>query len=164
MSAENPQDRSPSWTTILLVLVLGAVLAAMILPAFRPHPSQVNHSIAKCKNRLKQIGLTIQSYYSDGATLNLPVFSDPRVFAECGGLGLDANLLTCPAARLGPTPHYHWNPKASGSPWADWANNPYSLLIWDASPHKSNGKIIVLFGDGHVEELTPSELVERRKR
>jgi prepilin-type processing-associated H-X9-DG protein len=54
---------------------------------------------------------------------------------------------------------YVWNPKLSGGKWADW-NNTNSPLIWDATPHHYSGKVNVLFGDCHVEEMTPDRLKE----
>ena len=120
-------------------------------------------NITKCKNTLKQLGLCIQSYYSDGTSINLPVLRRYEVSpANDGGLGFDANMLSCYAARLDNSTHYVWNPKLSGGKWTDW-NNQHSPLAWDASPHKINDKINVLFGDGHVEELTLEELATKTK-
>jgi prepilin-type processing-associated H-X9-DG protein len=160
MSDENLNERSSPWMAIFLGIGIFAILAAMLLPGLRPHRPHVNHQISKCKNNIKQLGLYIQSYYSDGVSTAMPILKSFEVSTtNDGGFGFDAYMLTCPAEHLGLLYHYVWNPKLSGGKWADW-NQPNSPLIWDASPHQVNDKVNVLFGDGHVEEMTPERLKE----
>jgi len=66
-------------------------------------------------------------------------------------------MLTCPAAHEKYPNEYRWNPALVGGRWSDW-NHAESPLIWDATPHKVSGKINVLFGDGHVEEMAREKL------
>ncbi len=158
MSEEDQQGRSTPWMAICLGLGIGAALLAI---AMSPKPER-RGIITICKNHLKQLGLVMQSYYSDGTSLKLPIIRDPHITADTGGLGFDGSMLTCPARHYDQQFHYLWNLKASGGKWADW-NNPHSPMIWDTSPHKFNNKVNVLFGDGHVEEMTPERLKELTK-
>ena len=149
-------------THTIVVVVLAGVLMYMLLPA--SGPSNLGRSnVEKCQKQLKQLGLCIQSYYSDGTSTALPKLNHYRVTsANEGGFGFDGYMLTCPAEHLGHLYHYVWNPKLSGGKWSEW-NNPNSALIWDAAPHKLDCKFNVLFGDGHVEEMTPERLKEMTK-
>ncbi|MEN9360389.1 MAG: hypothetical protein RL095_1924 [Verrucomicrobiota bacterium] len=156
MSEENPSDRVSPWMAIWLGIGVFGFLAALILPALGG-PVNQGRPVTKCKNHLKQMGLVIHSYYADGSTLRLPILTDLKISPESGGLGFDANMLSCPARRRGASLHYLWNPQANGALWSDW-NHPHSPLIWDAAPHQINGKLSVLMGDGHVEEMEPEQL------
>ncbi len=151
----------PSVSFIVAVAAVIFILAAMLLPALGSVREKAN--VTKCKGSLKQIGLVMQSYFSDGTSTAMPSLKSFEVSASNdGGFGFDANMLSCPAMHDGPCLDYVWNPKLSGSKYADW-NNSNSALIWDASPHRVNGKINAVFGDGHVEELTPERLLELTK-
>ena len=147
-------------------VVLGVLLLAWIFVCYILYLSgndRERGNITKCKNNLKQIGQSICSYYSDSTSIAWPILKRHEVSAaNDGGLGFDANILSCYATRLDNSSHYVWNPKLSGGKWAEW-NNPNSPLIWDASPHKKTGKVNVLLGDGHVEEMTPERLKELTK-
>ena len=147
--------------TIGIALAICLIAAAILLPT--PCVVGQKGNITKCKNNLKQLGLSIQSYYSDysdNALISMPTLkSFEATAANDGGMGFDANMTSCSAERFDGSRYYVWNPKLSGGKWADW-NKPNSPLIWDASPHQINGKINVLFGDGHVEEMTPERLKE----
>jgi prepilin-type processing-associated H-X9-DG protein len=160
MSEDNHDGASSPWMAILMGIGVVVLLAAMLLPALGP----VNQGrpVLKCKIHLKQIGAMIDSYYSAGTVMTLPMVRDPHITADFGGIGFDANLLTCPSPPYDQPRHYLWNLKANGGQWKDW-NNQHSPLAWDASPHKINDKINVLFGDGHVEEMTPEELATKTK-
>ena len=156
---EENESRSPPWMAILVGIGACAVLITMLLPS-TPEGTLEKSLVITCRNNLKQMGLDINSYYSDSHATLLPILKHFEVCpANDGGFGFDANMLSCRAERHDHSTHYVWNPKLSGGKWADW-NNPISPLIWDASPHKFNGKVNVLLGDGHVEELTPVRLTE----
>ena len=149
-----------SWIEILIGIGICAILALMFLPSMFPSVLSEKGNGTKCKNNLKQFGLVIHSYYNESDTTALPILKRYAIeAANDGGFGFDANMLCCPAQRQDHSMHYVWNPKISGGTWAEWST-PHSPLIWDASPHKFNDKINVLFGDGHVEELTPERLRE----
>ena len=153
---------SPSFIKFTAVGFILLILVAMLLPTSGPSPIGYQKSmITRCKNNLKQLGLSINSYYSDSSpSAAMPTLKSFEVrAANDGGYGFDANMLSCSADHKGPCLDYVWNPKISGSTWAVW-NNSNSPLIWDATPHKYKGKINVLFGDGHVEEMTPERLKE----
>ncbi|MEN9360392.1 MAG: hypothetical protein RL095_1927 [Verrucomicrobiota bacterium] len=160
---EKPRDKDPqSWRAWALAAVLGASgLLAVTWSALWTVRQKA--ACTKCKGNLKIVGLCLQSYYSDGVSSALPSLKRLEVSTgNDGGFGLDANMLSCPAARQDGLMHYLWNPKLSGSTWAIW-NNPDSPLIWDAAPHKVNGRLNVLMGDGHVEELTSEQLKDRTR-
>jgi prepilin-type processing-associated H-X9-DG protein len=143
---------------LIIGFIILAVLVAMLLPAMGGVREKSN--VTKCKGSLKQIGLVMQSYFSDGTSTAMPILKSFEVSASNdGGFGFDANMLQCCAARHDESTHYVWNPKVSGSTWSIW-NNPNSALIWDASPHRVNGKINAVFGDGHVEEISVEMMQE----
>jgi len=149
---------SPSFFKYGAIAAIVLILAAMLMPAIGAPRGKAN--ITKCKSNLKQAGLVIQSYYSDGTSTALPILKSFEVSpSNDGGFGFDANMLRCPADHHDHSSHYVWNPKISGSNWAQW-NNPNSALIWDASPHQVNGKINAVFGDGHVEEISVERMQE----
>ena len=156
-------NSSSSWfefPSYWLPLIVLGILGGFVVLALQPTncTEYEKPKLTNCKNKLKQMGLTIQSYYSGGTSPALPILTSFEVSAaNDGGFGFDVNMLSCPAQRPDHSMHYVWNPKISGSTWAEW-NNPNSPLIWDATPHKLNNKINILFGDGHVEEMTPEEL------
>ena len=162
MSQESPNETSSPWMAICLGIGLFAMLATMFLPS-SPPGTREKAQITKCKNCLKQMGLSLNSYFSDGTSNAMPILKSFEVSpSNDGGFGFDANMLSCHAMHHGPSQNYVWNPKLSGSTWAIW-NNPHSPWIWDATPHKVNGKINVLMGDGHVEDMTPERLKELTK-
>ncbi len=143
---------------LIIGFIILAILAAMLLPAMGGVREKAN--VTKCKSNLKIMGLCIQSYYSDGTSTAMPILKRYEVdIHNDGGFGFDVNMLSCPAARHDESTHYVWNPKVSGSTWAIW-NNPNSALIWDASPHRVNGKINAVFGDGHVGEISVERMQE----
>ena len=140
---------------LLLFLVLMFFYVIQPLGYDRERPN-----ITKCKNNLKQLGLCLNSYFSDGTSTAMPILKSFEVSAtNDGGFGFDANMTSCYATRLDGLSHYVWNPKLSGGKWPDW-NNSNSPLIWDAAQHRRDNKVNVLFGDGHVEEMTPERLKE----
>ena len=145
--------------TYVAIVIAVLLLLFFLFPSI-DEPSRESATVPKCKNILKQIGLCIQSYYSDGTSINLPVLKRYEVSpANDGGLGFDANMMSCPAARLDNSSHYVWNPKLSGGKWPEWST-PKAVWIWDAAQHRRDNKLNVLFGDGHVEEMTPERLKE----
>ena len=164
---------------VAIVLAV-AVLAWMFLcPADtgsgRGYERRDRANITQCINNLKSMGLCINNYFSDGTSAAMPILKRYEVDIHNDGVfhfyvidihngfHIDDSMLSCQAERLGgSSKHYVWNPKLSGGRWVDW-NNPNSPLIWDALPHKRTGKAGVLFGDGHVEEMTPERLKELTK-
>lgn len=164
---QGPKDFSVVTQVGIVVAILLPVFL-LLSPMMIGAPNSDRPNVVKCQNQLKQLGQCIQSYYSDGTSVDLPIFTDAKVTANFGGLGFDDQMMSCPAARNDPHAavtlnlHYVWNPKVSGGKWPDW-NNSRSPLIWDALPHKHKGKVNVLFGDGHVEEMTAERLKELTK-
>jgi prepilin-type processing-associated H-X9-DG protein len=158
MSQESPNETSSPWMAICLGIGLCAILAAVLVLG-KPDPSP-GPDTKFCQMNLKQMGLCIHHYFDNQSLSTLPILKNFEVSTtNDGGFGFDAHMLSCPAERHDLSMCYVWNPKLSGGKWADW-NKPNSPLIWDASPHRVNGKINVLFGDGHVEEMTPERLRE----
>ncbi len=157
---------------LLVVVAIIGILAAMLLPALGAVREKAN--VTKCKNSLKQVGLVLQSYYSDGTStvFGAAVTDSPTITASTGGssattgFGFDANMLTCFTAKTSGTVATYTmvnNPNISsaatlaGVAFASetWAtvNNPNSGLANDQSTaHKVNNKFNIMAGDGHVEE------------
>ncbi len=163
--SDHPRGLLPSsaFINFTVIACIALILVAMLLPpSGQSRVSYQKSQITKCKNNLKQIGLMMQSYYSDGTATAMPILKRFEVDSRNdGGFGFDANMLSCSAEHKGPSRDFVWNPKISGT-FAEW-NNPHSPWIWDATPHHYSGKVNVLFGDGHVEELTPERLKELTK-
>ena len=92
---------------LLVVVAIIGILAAMLLPALGAVREKAN--VTKCKNSLKQVGLVVQSYYSDGTStaFGSAFTTATQLTANTGslnnaattGFGFDANMLACAAAR-----------------------------------------------------------------
>ena len=155
-----PED-SRQYSDCLVCLILnyaGAIFALGVIITTPDGREKAN--VTKCKNNLKQIGLSLHSYFEDHDDWRFPQTQASGKVDQRAVLyfGLDANMLTCPAATKNTHPtEYLWNPAVAGGRWSDW-NHAGSPLIWDATPHKVSGKINVLFGDGHVEEVAREKL------
>lgn len=154
-----PEDvRQFSDCRACLVLNYACALFALVVIITTPDGRE-KANVTKCKNNLKQIGLCLHAYFEGNENGRFPqtlasVKVDQRAVLY---FGLDANMLTCPAAHEKYPDEYRWNPALAGGRWRDW-NHAESPLIWDATPHKVNGKVNVLFGDGHVEEMAREKL------
>ncbi|MEN9360391.1 MAG: hypothetical protein RL095_1926 [Verrucomicrobiota bacterium] len=154
MSEDSPppqEDPAPkTWHLWVLALVLlSLAFLSLLLPALGNVREKAN--VTNCHGRLLSLSLTLRSYYSDGTSQDLPILLSGReVKLTDGGFGFDINSLSCRATHRDGKCHYVWNPKLSGGTWAEW-NNPNSPLIWDASPHRVDGLVNAVFGDGHVE-------------
>ncbi len=157
---------------LLVVVAIIGILAAMLLPALGAVREKAN--VTKCKNSLKQVGLVLQSYYSDGTSTTFgSVALAADITAAVGGFGFDSNMIACSAARTGTggETNYSFNKGTgllsglttasittavtfvAGDTWAQ-VNNPNSNLANDdVSKHKVNSKVNVVCGDGHVEEV-----------
>jgi len=154
---------------LLVVVAIIGILAAMLLPALGAVREKAN--VTKCKNSLKQVGLTLQSYYSDGTSTAFGgAATGADLTSTIGGFGFDANMLACSAARISATEtlynftgeggslstYTHANDNSDDfTATSTWAvvNNPNSVIANDKSTtHKVNNKANVTCGDGHVEE------------
>ncbi|MEN9359560.1 MAG: hypothetical protein RL095_1095 [Verrucomicrobiota bacterium] len=158
---------------LLVVVAIIGILAAMLLPALGAVREKAN--VTKCKNSLKQVGLVVQSYYSDGTStaFGSAFTTATPLVATTAGFNFDANMLACAAARttaedvdytsdkIGSMSAY--TTQAVPATFANtdtWAvvNNPNSGLFGDNGDtvakrqHKVNLKFNVTAGDGHVEE------------
>lgn len=160
---------------LLVVVAIIGILAAMLLPALGAVRERANTS--KCKNNLKQFGLNIASYFSDGTASIMPGTGKNITSSSATGskahaaFAFDSALMTCPAASSdGNTLVYLYSPAPSTSLWGlSYAacNNPISCIYCDAvssggagagvpTTHKVNNKLNKLFGDGHVAESDAS--------
>jgi len=165
---------------LLVVVAIIGILAAMLLPALGAVREKAN--VTKCKNSLKQVGLVVQSYYSDGTSTafgsafttvtTLDANTGSLNNAATTGFGFDANMLACAAARttasvvtytsdkIGNMSSYTQAAPAAFAVTDTWSvvNNPNSGLFGDAGAaaanrqHNVNKKFNVTAGDGHVEE------------
>ena len=141
----------------LIYNFFGAIIAIAVI-ATTPSGREKSH-VVKCRVNLKQIGMSLHAYFEGNDEWRFPQTQASGKVDQRAVLyfGLDANMLTCPAATNNTYPNeYRWNPALAGGRWSDW-NHAESPLIWDATPHKVSGKITVLFGDGHVEEVDPEK-------
>ena len=151
---------------LLVVVAIIGILAAMLLPALGSVREKAN--ITKCKNNLKQFGLNINSYYSDGTSTALAAPGTGTLITTSfggttatNGYGFDAGMMSCPAAKTNAAQGmYGWVPANTTNLYAT-VNNSGSSLIADSvaagtianGTHKVSTKWGVLKGDGHVEEV-----------
>ncbi len=158
---------------LLVVVAIIGILAAMLLPALGAVREKAN--VTKCKNSLKQVGLVLQSYYSDGTSsaFGSAVTGSPTITSSTGGttatngFGFDANMLSCYAAKTSNAVvtytmvnnvNISTAATLAGAAFdaaSTWAvvNNPNSGLANDqTTAHKVNNKFNIMAGDGHVEE------------
>ncbi|MEN9362305.1 MAG: hypothetical protein RL095_3840 [Verrucomicrobiota bacterium] len=132
---------------LLLGTATVGIAAAMILPAL----GQVREKaeITKSKNNLKQIGLCINSYFSDGTSVAFPAVDK---------LGIDPMTLR---TRSGKPYIFLFE---EGMPFAS-VNSPYfPLAVEPVEEFARMNSCSVLFGDGHVESFkgsfdSPAEVV-----
>ncbi len=143
---------------LLVVVAIIGILAAMLLPALGAVREKAN--VTKCKSNLKQMGLTLNSYYSDGTAREFGSSLVARIEINATnnhpstgiqGFGFDNTSLSCAAARssahnqFSPLGDYAFNkgggslrtytvavptPFLTGDTWPV-VNNPDSLLISD---------------------------------
>ena len=165
---------SRRFTSNELLVVIGvlAVVVSLAVIFFKKREEAYQKGrLSSCSSNLKQIGLVLQSYYSDGtSTIFGSAASNNRVEAKTGGFEFDANMLRCTAKRTHGSEDGYVFDKNSGNlntfvfpsdqetaftsrdTWAV-VNNPNSALIHDkGTQHKVNGKTNVACGDGHVEQ------------
>ncbi len=115
------------------------VLAAMLLPALGSVREKAE--MTKSKNSLKQIGLCINSYFSDGTTTEFPATEK---------LGLDPVFMH---TRSGAPYIFLFEPGMKFGP----VNTPsIPLALEPVEEFAKMGSCNVLFGDGHVEAIKGS--------
>ena len=154
--------------TDLFVIIAGfcllTLLVAMVLPALghsRPY-SYTKH----CTNNLKQIGLAMQMYFSDGSETIMPHNNGARYLQSHDHISrlfeLEPEILSCRAKRNEPQYKsvYVMQRGVEGTSFED-IENPSSSITMDGDEyghmqvHKNGCKLNVLFGDGHVESIAP---------
>jgi prepilin-type processing-associated H-X9-DG protein len=142
------------------VLLAAGIVMALLAVILWFSPVLQSRGTPNCKGNLKMMGVCIQSYYADDKGGGFPILHGNRVdIGNPQEFGFDPSIINCRASRVSGDHHYVWNPKVSGGQWSLW-NNANSPLIWDASPHLYHHSTHALFGDGHVEEITPERLKE----
>ncbi len=121
--------------------------------------------ITQGKYNLKQIGVAIIAgdYFGHGENKKFPSGPESSGVFDAVDTAFwkvkfyeKANPVICSASHEGES-QLVWNPKIAGSDFS--ASNSSSVpLLWEVSPHTINGKIMVLMGDGHIEEWTLDKL------
>ena len=141
---------------LLVVVAIIGILAAMILPALGTARDKAQQK--KCTNNLKQMGLSVHMYFTDGDETNMPTFSGKITRADGGGteswvglFDIGALDLSCPAKGGS---HYTVPSNVQGESWAV-ANESTFILAQDATTHSTGDKISQLHGDGSVQSATP---------
>jgi len=157
---------------LLVVIGVLAVVASLAVIFFKKRLETAEKSrVTQCISDLKGMGLTLQSYYSDGtSTVFGSAVTNKQVDASIGGFGFDATTLKCPAQKThGNETAYVFDrntgdlgtfvfPSSKETAFTSrdtWSavNSPNSGLVHDKeSKHWVNNKTNILCGDGHVEK------------
>ncbi len=135
-------------------VAMGGVMAAMILPALGSVREKAQ--ITKSKNSLKQHGLTMQSYFSDGTSNKFP--------EDMKQMGFDEVLLAAPIREgqrytiadlvAGRADYVLVNTERT---WAEINNSSTVVMFEKPNFYGSQLKgVLALFGDGHVELIPGS--------
>lgn len=135
------------------VAVIG-VLAAMILPALGK--ARVKAKEAKSKSRLKQIGVTVAMYYTDGGQAIYPKNFDDFDFDEfILGNPSDGTPHTLKQTMEGQGAYLFL--RKAGDTYTGGSNIPLAMEkpgLWN------NGQVLVVFEDGHVESFFGNSVEE----
>ena len=147
-------DDSFSLTNLFALIIIIGVLASFILPATSGYHRRSPAYQKKCTNNLKQIGLAMQMYFSDGTETRMPMaYGTIRKDGKNAWNDLfeiDEYMLECPAKRLGRKKTYAIHPDASGGVLFSTIEFSDSAIAGDTTVHKTGHKANILYGDGHV--------------
>jgi competence protein ComGC len=125
---------------LLIVVIIFGTLFLMIVPfGMSRAPTKVKHSL--CKSNLKQIGMSVCSYYEDSNVL-LPM--KPNSLVKQGGIfQIDKEVILCPTENKYP---YMW---LSGQ--VKFTGNADSPMAGDSVKHKKLASEYKVYQDGHVQ-------------
>ena len=152
---------------LLVVVAIIGILAAMILPALGTARDKAQQK--RCTNNLKQIGIGMSMYFSDGSENSMPAATNGQTInasstAEADEFQplfeLDDNNLSCTAGRTdGGNLSYGVGDDVGGAQLSavEKSDTRIATDVSDddtADSHKTGGKANVLYGDGHVEAAT----------
>jgi prepilin-type processing-associated H-X9-DG protein len=150
-----------------LFLLMVPVYAAMLLPALAKAKAKAQ-SIA-CANNVKQLALGVRMYATDNGD------KCPSANTWCDGIlkyvGTD-KVFKCPGTSVTSRSHYAFNQKLDSLPASKITNPARTVMIFESDSGWNAGggqelmvrrprhaqRWIVGFADGHVEQLTQSQL------
>jgi prepilin-type processing-associated H-X9-DG protein len=145
-------DDNFSFTSLLIIVFVVGAIASLIIPSMghsRPY-----YQTKRCVNNMKQIGLGMHMYFSDGTEKNMPMAYGTIRKSNTNSWNdlfeLDESTLECPAKRIGRKKTYAIHSDAADGVLFSTIEHADSAVAGDTTVHKNGRKANILYGDGHV--------------
>ena len=145
-------DEGFGWASMVTLIIIIGIAASLLLPTMRLTRGQPYEK--RCVNHLKQMGVGMAMYFSDGTEKYMP-YDSGTIKANAPNswytlFELDKSNLKCPAKRSGRTKNYSIHPDASNGVALSSIEFSDSAIAGDTTRHIKGRKSNILYGDGHV--------------
>ena len=158
------QRRNRGFTLIELLVVIAiiAILAAILFPVFAKAREKARQT--QCANNVRQMLVGVQIYMQDNSNFY------PQANDVYGQLNFPPKTVMCPTYGFNRGPGYAYNswlagktPTTKGMPESQRTvvfgdSKKTSLMVATDFDARHIGKVMIGFGDGHVELLAPNKI------